>query len=198
MASTGHVRHYGRRMKPIVLKVAAWVLLLLPSAGALGQVASCNQGVPGGYGAICIDPWSPVAGASFALNFTSPSCNRFVHQYQIEVSSNVIDVYVAYTGGCFGVPQAPLQFFTTQAGMAAGGYTVNLHKLASSVWPPPSFDPNDYQLHNSVTFTVRGAPQATPVPTGGWWTWAITVLGLLALTVIRFHGGARRRTGGRQ
>lgn len=178
----------------IVLKVIGWALLSLPGADVTAQVANCNQGVPGGYGTICVDPWLPEANASFALNFTSPSCNRFVHQYQIETNSNVVDIYVTYTGGCFGVPQTPLRFLATHPGLAAGAYTANLYKFASSVWPPPPFDPSAYQLHNSVTFTVRGPAQAAPVPSGGLATWALIALGLLTLAVMRLRGDGVRET----
>jgi hypothetical protein len=181
-----------------MLKAIGWILVMFPGAGVFAQVVACNQNVPNGYGMICVDPWSPVAGSSFALNFSSPHCNRSSHEYQISTGSNTIDVYVTYVGGCFGVPLPPLQFSTTQPGLSAGEYTVNLYKRLLGSWPPPPFDPAAFQLHNSVTFTVRGAPQATPVPAGGWWTWAITVLGLLALTVVRLHGGARCGTGRQQ
>jgi len=185
-------------MKSIVaLKFVGWMLLMFPSVGAFAQIVACNQGVPHGYGMICVEPWSPVEGSGFALNFSSPHCNRSSHEYQIVTSSNTISVYVTYVGGCFGVPLPPLQFATTQPGLAAGEYTVNLHKRLLGSWPPPPFDPAAFQLHNSVMFTVRGAPQATPVPTGAGWTWVVTILGLLALAVIRFQRDARYEAGGR-
>ena len=102
----------------IVLKVIGWVLLSLPGSDVTAQVANCNQGVPSGYGAICVDPWSPVAGASFALNFSSPHCVRFTHEYQIATNADTIDIYITHGGGCFGVPQTPLHFwvFADQCG----------------------------------------------------------------------------------
>lgn len=175
-------------MKSIVmLKVFGWMLVMFPGSGAFAQVVACNHGVPNGYGMICVDPWSPVAGSSFDLNFSSPHCNRSSHEYVVYNNNKTIDVYVTYHGGCFGVPLPPLQFSTTQTALAAGEYTVNLHKRLLGSWPPPPFDPAAFQLHNSVNFTVRGAPQAAPVPLGGPVTWMVLGLGVSALAASRFR-----------
>jgi hypothetical protein len=132
------------------------------------QPAYCQiDGVPAGYGVICVNPWSPEAGADFELNFSSNSCyTNSPHDYQIFRDGNDFNIYLVYRiGGCPGVPQSPATFTTVQDGVPVGEYRANLYRLTVFNWPPPAFNPADYELRNTVPFTVQGEPTiAQPVP----------------------------------
>jgi hypothetical protein len=171
--------------------VFIFILLVLVISRVEAQPGGCDaSGVALGYGSICVHPWSPPENQDFELNFSSTSCTQQTnHDYRVIKEGNNFNIYMVYgVGGCPGVPQGPLSFFTTQEGTPAGSYTANLYRLTVPSWPPPAFDENDYILFNSVDFTVLGQPgEVEPVPTIGITAFFINVALVLAIGVALLH-----------
>lgn len=154
-----------------------------------------GNGVPGGLSwSICLHPWSPQEHVAFDLNFAGLSCTPYVHdQFDIQRSGNIYSIYYDHlaSAGCFGVPSSP-RLFTTQAGVPAGQYTVRLLQRRATALPFLPFDPAGFTLERELDFTVRGTPQATPVPAGGPATWMALIFALLALAAGRLRWPRKR------
>ena len=165
-------------------------MCLLPASAQSQQSECIGSGIPGGYSwSVCLHPWNPQEHVAFDLNFAGLACTPYVQeQFDIQRSGNVFSIYYDYVtpSGCFGVP-APPRLFTSQDGLTAGDYTVRLFQRSASGLPFPPFDPGSYTLAREMSFTVRGAAQATPVPAGDQRTWVMIALGLLALAVMRLR-----------
>jgi hypothetical protein len=167
------------------VNVKFWLVVLaalIVSKPARAQIEWCStDGTPNGHGVICVNPWQPSQGQQFELNFASTSCTQQTnHEYQVIRDGQNLNIYLVYgVGGCPGVPQGPLIFQTIQTGLPPGNYQANLLRDTVASWPPPPFDPANYELRTSVPFSIQGTPTAAqPVP--------VTTRSLLLLLVAAF------------
>ena len=182
-------------MKQIVFVALIFFCFLSKLASA--QPEHCiNNGYPWGYGIICVNPWQPQPLAEFQINFSSTSCTQQTnHEYHVIRDGQNFNIYMVYgVGGCPGVPQSPLRFSTQQSGVMAGNYTANLYRLTVPSWPPPSFDPDDYTLIQSVNFVVLGtAAETESVPLLGKVTLPALIALLLTIGIVSLRLHRRTR-----